>query len=166
MTDIPALLQELESTWHREIPLAAAMAIESESYQDGTLRVRAPLDPNRNVHGTAFAGSLFSVCVLTGWGSVWLALRQAGLDGHIVVSESRIQYRKGVTGDIACTCRPDAAALARGLEELRAADRMSLPLVCTVEADGRRAVTFEGTYVVRGATSHPGERRGHRPRSS
>ncbi len=150
MTDIPALLRELQSTWRRDIPLAAGMAIAIESYRDGALRVHAPLDPNRNVHGTAFAGSLFSVCVLTGWGSVWLALRQAGLDGHIVVSESRIQYRKAVVQEIVCACRPDAAALARGLEELRTAERMSLPLVCAIEADGKRAVTFEGTYIVRG----------------
>jgi thioesterase domain-containing protein len=163
VTETPALLRELQSTWRREIPLAAALALEIAGYDDGALRVRAPLDPNRNVHGTAFAGSLFSVCVLTGWGSVWLALRQAGLDGHIVVSESRIQYRKAVAQEIVCGCRPDAAELAQGLEQLRTGARMSLPLVCAIEADGKRAVTFEGTYV---ATSRRAEHRAHRPRSS
>jgi thioesterase domain-containing protein len=123
--------------------------LEVVDYTDeGELRVKAPLAPNRNVHGTAFAGSLFSVCVLTGWGSTWLALKLAGLDGSIVVSESRIQYRKAVAGEIVCACRPDRAVLATSLEDLRAHGRANLPLVCTVDAGGKRAVAFEGTYVV------------------
>ena len=60
---------ELQTLWHRDIPPAAAMAIEVAGYDGRTLSVRAPLAANRNVHGTAFAGSLFSACVLTGWGA-------------------------------------------------------------------------------------------------
>ncbi|HEX5049789.1 MAG TPA: YiiD C-terminal domain-containing protein [Gammaproteobacteria bacterium] len=138
----------LQTTWFVEIPLVAALELQVADYEDGELRVRAPLAPNRNVHGTAFAGSLFSVCVLTGWGSTWLALKLAGLDGSIVVAESRIQYRKAVTGDIVCACRPDPGALAASLDELRSRGRTSLPLVCTIDADGKRGVTFEGSYVV------------------
>jgi thioesterase domain-containing protein len=146
---IHPLCLELEKTWLAEIPLVAALALQVIDYtHDGELRVKAPLAPNRNVHGTAFAGSLFSVCVLTGWGSTWFALKLAGLDGSIVVSESRIQYRKAVAGEILCACRPDPAALATSLDELRAEGRASLPLVCTMDAGGKRAVAFEGTYVV------------------
>src|SRR5260221_14194186 len=61
------LTSELQATWHRDIPPAAAMAIQVAAYDGRTLTVRAPLAANRNLHGTAFAGSLFSVCVLTGW---------------------------------------------------------------------------------------------------
>ena len=78
-----ALCKELELTWHRDIPLAAAMSIAVEGYDGRTLTVRAPLPPNRNLHGTAFAGSLFSTCVLTGWGAAWLALHERGLTGVI-----------------------------------------------------------------------------------
>mgnify|MGYP003508731317 CR=1 FL=1 len=80
---------------------AAAMAIAVETYDGTTLTVRAPLAPNRNLHGTAFAGALFSVCVLTGWGATWLRFREQGLTGLIVVADSRIEYHKAVTGDIA-----------------------------------------------------------------
>ncbi|HLF12915.1 MAG TPA: YiiD C-terminal domain-containing protein, partial [Gammaproteobacteria bacterium] len=93
------LCAELHSTWHEEIPLAAAMGIEVVSFARDELVVRAPLAPNTNVHGTAFAGSLFSICVLTCWGRVWLALRQQGLAARIVVADSQIKYRKAVTGE-------------------------------------------------------------------
>ena len=143
------LLSELESTWRLEIPLTSAMGIQVVGYGEGTLRVRAPLEENRNVHGTAFAGSLFSVCVLTGWGAAWLALRLAGLEGQIVVADSRIGYRRAVTGEIACACRPDPDGLERSLADLRASGRMRLPLVCTIDSNGKAAVLFEADYVVR-----------------
>ena len=148
VNDLPPLCLELLSKWLLEIPLVSAMGIQIAGYDDDGLRVRAPLEENRNLHGTAFAGSLFSVCVLTGWGATWLPLRLAGLTGQIVASESRIRYRKAVAGEIVCLCRPDPAVLAQSLSELRATGRMSLALTCTIDANDKRAVTFEGTYVV------------------
>jgi thioesterase domain-containing protein len=146
--DLNALCKELDLTWHRDIPLAAAMSIGVESYDGGTLTVRAPLPPNRNLHGTAFAGSLFSTCVLTGWGATWLALREHDLAGVIVVADSHIQYRKAVTGDLVCRCTPETEALRLGLEQLKATRRGSFDLVCTIDNADKRAVTFTGKYVV------------------
>ena len=66
MTDRTALCDELTATWHREIPIVAAMGMAVEHYDGASLSVRAPMQPNRNVHGTTFAGSLYTACVLTG----------------------------------------------------------------------------------------------------
>ena len=124
------------------------MGMGVDGYDGRTLTVRAPLPPNRNLHGTAFAGSLFSVCVLTGWGAVWLALRERGLAGQIVVADSRIQYRKAVTGDLVCRCSPDPASVTPGVEQLGATGRAAFELACTIDSGGKRAVTFTGDYVV------------------
>lgn len=148
MPDLQSLCNELELTWHRDIPLAAAMDIGVAGYDGQTLIVRAPLASNRNLHGTAFAGSLFSACVLTGWGVVWLALRERGLSGAIVVSDSNIHYRKAVAGELVCRCTADADALRTGLEQL-ASGRAAFDLVCAIDAADKRAVTFTGKYVVR-----------------
>jgi thioesterase domain-containing protein len=153
VNDTEALCSELEATWRSESPLAAALDIRVTEFRDHVLRVRAPLPPNRNIHGTAFAGSLFSVCVLTGWGAVWLALRERGLTGDIVVADSRIRYRRAVAGEILCCCSTNARALDESLEQLGASGRANIPLVCTVDVDGRHAVTFEGSYVVLGKRS-------------
>ena len=148
MQDRAALSRELEETWHRDIPLAAAMRIAVQSYDGRTLTVHAPLAPNRNLHGTAFAGSVFSICVLAGWGATWLAWREHGSNGLIVVADSKIHYRKAVTGDLVCVCTPDTAAIAAAVEQFRGMGRASLPLDCTINVGERRAVTFTGTYVV------------------
>jgi thioesterase domain-containing protein len=153
VTATSELTAELQATWQRDIPPAAAMAIGVAAYDGRTLTVHAPLAANRNVHGTAFAGSLFSVCVLTGWGATWLALRERGLIGSVVVADSHIKYRKAVIGDIVCRCTTDAEALEAALAELAASGRTSLPLTCTIAAGDKLAVAFEGTYVVH-ATQH------------
>lgn len=124
------------------------MNIAVEGHDGRELRVRAPLPPNRNLHGTAFAGSLFSICVLTGWGATWLALRERGLTGLIVVAESNIQYRKAVADEIVCVCAPDVDAMTEGLALFATKQRASFDLVCTIDAAGKRAVTFTGRYVV------------------
>jgi thioesterase domain-containing protein len=147
--DFQALGAELQSTWHREIPLAGSIAIEVTTCSPHEIIVRAPLAANRNLHGTVFAGSLFSVCVLAGWGMTWLALRQRNLAGTIVIASSRIQYRKAVTGDIVCSCRPAPDAMQAHAAQFEADGRATVPLVCTIDVDGRTAVKFEGDYVVR-----------------
>ncbi|HEX6996932.1 MAG TPA: YiiD C-terminal domain-containing protein [Gammaproteobacteria bacterium] len=146
------LCAALEAAW-RGIPLAAAMGIEAAAFDGETLHVRAPLAANINVHGTAFAGSLFSVCVLTAWGRLWLALRAHGLAARIVVTDSRINYRRPVTGDIDCRSRLEPAAERALLEELRTAGRATLPLDAVVPSERGPAVQFTGTYALRVRTS-------------
>jgi thioesterase domain-containing protein len=148
VNDNHSLATQLERTWHREIPLAAAMRIGVAECADEALLVRAPLAENINVHGTAFAGSLYSVCVLTGWGTVWLALERHGLSGRIVVANASIRYRRAVTGEILCRCELDRAAQQRFAEQLAAEKRAALTLECWIDGDNGRAVAFNGDYVV------------------
>jgi thioesterase domain-containing protein len=85
---------------------------------------------------------------LTGWGGIWLALREHGRHGVIYAAESTIQYRKGVYGDFVCRCPLDSEALAAALEKLEAAGRASFELSCTIDSDDKPAVSFTGRYVV------------------
>jgi thioesterase domain-containing protein len=135
------LTAELQSIWRREIPLAVAMAIE--------LTVRAALAPNTNVHGTAFAGSLYSICALAGWGALWLQFRARNIAADIVLAEGHIRYRKAVAEQIVCRCRFDPDLQIPNLEQLVRTGSGLFPLTCTVIADTRRAVRFEGEYAVK-----------------
>ena len=44
-----------------------------------------PETGNQNPHHTLFAGSLFSLATLTGWGLIWLMLRERHLGGTIIL---------------------------------------------------------------------------------
>jgi thioesterase domain-containing protein len=148
MTDLTTLCRELDTLWRNEIPAAAAMGVHVASYDGTTLTVRAPLEPNRNPHATAFAGSLYSVCVLTGWGAVWLALQQRGLRAHVVAADSHIQYRRAVDEEIVCVCSAEPTALDTRFNDVAAGGKARFEMTCAIESGGKRAVTFTATYAV------------------
>ena len=142
------LLEELQSTWHERIPISAEMGIGIVSFDGGEFVVAAALAPNVNVHGTAFAGSLYSVCALTGWGMAWLLTKKLGIDAAIVMAEGRITYRRPVAGDFECRCLVDTDATAELQEALGDSGTAKVPLTATVESRGKLAVRFDGTYSI------------------
>ena len=86
------------------IPLSATMQFSIEHLQAGEIRVKAPLSPNININGTGFAGSLYSIAVLTGWALCTQLIDEAGIDADLVVARAEISYRAPVNGDIECSC--------------------------------------------------------------
>jgi thioesterase domain-containing protein len=142
-------LAELESAWRQGIPLVAAMGVEIAGYADDELVLRAPLAPNLNVHGTGFAGSLYSICTLACWGALWLQLRARNRDAHVVLSEGQIDYRRAVEESIVCRCRFDLEAQAPNLAQLEATGSGLFRLTAAIDSGGRGAVRFEGEYAVK-----------------
>lgn len=148
-TEAVTALQRLGTTWHQEIPLTRAMALEPLSWQDGTLTVAADLAPNVNVHGTAFAGSLYSVAALSGWGLVHLELEAAEVVGSIVIADGRIRYQRPVTERIVARCTLAASDRDAGLRALAGpAGKARFTLTSVIECEGRPAAEFEGVFAV------------------
>lgn len=160
-----AELRLLHDTWRSGIPLTEAMQLAPLHFRDETLTVAAELAPNVNVHGTAFAGSLYAVAALAGWGLVHLTLRRAGIDdGSIVIAEGRIRYLRPVRERIVASCAMPPAELAAGLADLGAdAGRARFALEAVLCAGDQVAVRFDGIYaVVRGGAQGPGVKRAMR----
>jgi thioesterase domain-containing protein len=141
-------LHELEKRWHDEIPISATMGIRVHRFDDAVLETVALLQPNVNVHGTAFAGSQFSVAALCGWGQVHLQLSRAALTGSIVFVEGNIRCLAPVRADMLARCAwtPEADA---ALVTLRQTGRARIYLDVQVECDGRLAADFRGEYGIR-----------------
>lgn len=125
------------------------MGIHVTGYVTNRLEIRAALAPNINVHGTAFAGSLYAIAALCGWGTTWLALRTRELDGHIVIADGRIRYDRPVAEAIVATCLFDPTAQQAALTRLTTSGKTRFPLVCHVGVGESPAATFEGSYAVR-----------------
>jgi thioesterase domain-containing protein len=146
-------LAVLRDLWHARIPLSAAMELEPLRFVDHALELRAPLHPNRNVHDTGFAGSLYAAAVLCGWGLVHLELARAGLPGTVVVARAGIEYLRPVTGDFRCRCGVSAPALTEALDALRSRGRCRLELTVDIVVEGDTdgsAARLTGRYAVRG----------------
>ena len=101
---------ELKDRIHRHIPLAKAMQFSIDELDPGSIRVSAPLEPNINIHGTGFAGSIYSLAVLTGWALCTHILEDAQVDAELVVARGEIRYRAPVSGELHCATEVDAQA--------------------------------------------------------
>lgn len=143
------LTRELQAVLHHEIPLTRQIGLIVQEYDGVRLSLRAPLAPNVNHKSTAFAGSLTAVATLTGWGLMWLILRERGLRGVIVIQESATQYRLPVGHDFVATCQmPAERATGRFLSGLRRHGKARLPLMVDIHGgSGQVAVAFTGSYV-------------------
>ena len=100
---------ELQQTIRGSIPLSEAMAFSIDRLDIGSIEVSAPLEPNVNIHGTGFAGSIYSLAVLTGWALATHIMQSRDLDGDLVVGRAEIAYRAPVTGSLQCRCEADEA---------------------------------------------------------
>ncbi len=144
------LLDELQKTLHREIPICAQMGIEVEGYEESRLTLRLPLTPNRNHKRTAFAGSLNALCTVTGWGLVYLLARERETYGDIVIRRSSIKYLQPVTSETirATSMELDDGLLAYFTEMLREKGQAKLDLRVEIRGLDGPAVSFTGSYVV------------------
>lgn len=134
------------------MPPVAALRPDILDWQDGLLRLRAPLAANVNDKACAFGGSLVSLMTIAAWGLVTLGLAGAGVGADVYVADSQVRYLKPVFEDIVVEASFDAEterlALAatvsrqgRGGARLRAR---------TLLADGGVAATFSGRFVAIG----------------
>lgn len=143
-------LVALQATLEREIPMCAQMGIRVRGNGTDGLVMRLPLDPNRNHQQTAFAGSLNALCTITGWGSVYLLLRELSREGSIVIRRSAIRYHAPVTSsEIFARCQPiPAKARQYFLEMLDDKGQAKLDLTVEIAGAAGPAVSFSGSYVV------------------
>jgi thioesterase domain-containing protein len=127
------------------IPLSESMQFSIERLDVGGIRVSAPLTPNINIHGTGFAGSIYSVAVLTGWALCTHIIDDSNIDADLVVGRAEISYRAPVTGDIDCHC--DIADQQREVFLQTFHERGKARLVLDIEVGDLPQAALQATFV-------------------
>ena len=139
----------LQEVLYHEIPLSQAMGIEVRNYSGDSLTLSAPLSPNINHKSTAFGGSLYNISVLTGWGLLYIKLKENGIVGQIVIQKSAIDYILPVEHDFCATSTiTDITQFERFIRVLRRKGRARIGLNVNILENSRAAVVFNGTYAV------------------
>ena len=141
--DEDSLLKQLQSTWYQTIPVSQFMQITPLSFSGHSFNVTAPLTPNVNLHQTMFAGSIYTLMTLTGWGMIWLQQQLAKVEGDIVLADANVRYIAPITANPVAKTEwidTDLSALQRG-KRIRV--NLSIELWC---ADKLCAV-FDGRFV-------------------
>jgi thioesterase domain-containing protein len=114
------------------IPISATMQFSIGHLQVGEIQVTAPLQPNINVHGTGFAGSIYSLAILTGWALCTHILDEHSEDADLVVGKAEITYRAPVENDLDCRCSATVSQRDTFLQGLREHGKGRLSLAISV----------------------------------
>lgn len=144
MTDPERWLEEL---FYRDIAPVRALALRVRECTPARVRLEAPLAPNMNDKGTAFAGSMASLMTLAGWGLVRCRLERAGVACDIVIHRGEVCYRAPVMAEFAAVAEWDAEQNARFEACLQSRGRSRILVPIRVESEGKTRATLEARYV-------------------
>lgn len=145
------IAQSLQDIWHNTIPLSKAMDIQISYYDETKLITHCDADFNQNLHHTMFAGSIYTLATLTGWGWVYLALQakaleHKGLCGDIVLADANIKYHAPIKGlAYGQVVQEDVSGQ---FDNLLTGKKTRIDLIAHVYCGVKVAATFKGSYVV------------------
>lgn len=135
---------------HREIPLTAAMQIDTVEFDGKRLSLHAPLAPNLNDKGTGFAGSTSGLATLSGWCVITLWLQSRGIEADVMIARSEIDYRAPLLDDLQTDVElPDEQVLAEFEARLQNRGRARLPLVVKLGDPLNPVLELSGDYAAR-----------------
>jgi len=142
------LALKLQNTWHKTIPLSKAMNLELSYYDGQSLLTHCEPSFNKNLHNTMFAGSIYTLATLTGWGWVYMQLEQTKQQqcGDTVLAEGSIRYLAPITE---FAYAKTSIELATGdAKPLNTGKKARFNVTVEVYSGDNIAALFTGRYVV------------------
>lgn len=119
--------QKYQSLVHRTIPVSKAIGWSIESLNMFHIKALVKLDPNINIHGTGFAGSIYAAAMATGWTLLKCWYQENKFNAELVAAEANIQYLAPVTDDFGCLANIDKTEA----QYDKLISRLSLPKSCS-----------------------------------
>lgn len=139
--------QQLLNTILTDIPISVALGFHIKELTTKSICTQAPLANNINVHQTAFAGSLYSICALTGWALITYYLQYQEFNSSLVVKDGKIHYLGPVATDIEAYCNLDNDAIEHFNKHFLAKGRGRMTAKVIIKNDDKLAVEFFGEFV-------------------
>lgn len=137
---------QLQQAWYQHIPLSEKMGVRISQYTGQKFMTTMPEAGNQNPHHTLFAGSLFSLATLTGWGLIWLLLRERQLGGTIILADAHIRYLTPVTGRPCAVA--DLGSLSGDLDRLARGRKARVQLEVELFGNDDKGAIFKAVYLV------------------
>jgi thioesterase domain-containing protein len=143
--------QALQDIWHKTIPLSKAMSLQIGYYDSDKLITFCDEEFNQNLHHTMFAGSIYTLATLTGWGWVYLAMKEkqqlhTSFDGDIVLAEANIRYHSPIKGlAYGQVVQSDVSGK---FDNLLQGKKSRINLIAHIYCGDNIAATFKGSYFI------------------
>jgi thioesterase domain-containing protein len=136
----------LQDLWTNTIPMSKAMGVTISYYDQQKLVITCDEVFNKNLHNTMFAGSIYTLATLTGWGWVHLLIQQHNLKGNIVLADAKIRYHSPVAG--VAFAKTGEVLTSGCVGDLLSHDKIKLSVEVQVFSGENVAATFNGLYFV------------------
>ena len=137
-----------------QIPICKEMGITASQSMRNEFSLQAPLHPNRNVHGTAFAGSLYTVMAMSGWGLIRVDLNRhlqsiEGKRADLWLTKASIRYADPVTEGFAAVAKTDDRLLDHFWSKMIRKGRGKMRLNVTIGDPKNPTVFLQGEYAAK-----------------
>lgn len=133
----------------QHIPITRHLGVKIQSFDGQRVIISAPLEENKNLHGTAFGGSQAAIGILTGWSLIYLKLKQLGIENDLVIQKSSYDFTQPVTADFTATCQlPLASEFEFFLKTLKEKGKARLTLTAEIKSEKGVCGIHKGLYVV------------------
>lgn len=137
---------QLTNTWHQTIPMSKAMNLQVGFYDSDQLFTHCDVAFNKNIHNTMFAGSIYTLATLTGWGWVYMKLAAQELSGDIVLADANIRYLAPISG--AGVGYTNESLVSGELTSLTLAKRAKTQVEVHILSGDKVAAIFTGKFVI------------------
>jgi len=133
---------------HEHIPLTMHMGVAVTVYNEQSVRLTAPLEPNLNHRNTAFGGSLSTLGIMAGWTLLHLRLQDAGIANRLVIQKSAMDFKRPAIGALEAVCSfTDDAEWARFTRMIVEKEKSRLTLISEIYSEGELVAVNEGFFV-------------------
>lgn len=137
----------LDEYLHTHIPITRAMGVRTLFASAERVELTAPLEPNINVHGTAFGGSGATLALLAAWSVLHLRLEAEAIANRLVIQRSTTDYLLPIAGDLTAVATLDGADLKNFLATIARRGRARLSVSSELMFEGKVAGRLTGDFV-------------------
>jgi thioesterase domain-containing protein len=144
-THLAKVADNLQQLWHQTIPLSKAMNINICYFDQQKLLTNCEPNFNKNLHNTMFAGSIYTLATLTGWGWVYFSLPAQMIEADIVLAEGNIRYIAPLAG--IAHAQTSLSLVTSNLEPLAHGKNARFNIDVEVCCGDKVVALFTGSYV-------------------
>lgn len=132
---------------HQNIPLSRAMDVTVVAASAAEVVLEAPLEPNINVHGTMFGGSVSTLGLLAAWSVLHLRLEAEAIANQLVIHRTEAQYLLPVQGRVRAVATLSGADWDSFRHMLERRGKARLSVSTDLLFDGAVAARLVGEFV-------------------
>lgn len=134
---------------HHTIPATALLAFKVGEFDNGPVKISAPLRENLNIGNTAFGGSVSTLLITVCWAEVYKLMQTIDPDCQLVIQQSQVDFKMPITTDFeAIAIPPDAATVEAMLQTYQRFGKARIYMQSSIKIKNQIATHFQGKFAI------------------